>query len=307
MVLRIVPTDQPTVQDAINASVPGDSIKILAGKFDGFEVDVENLKIFGCGIGRTIIEGAPSQLGNNGVDVNGDRTTLQGFTVQGMPNNGVFIRSDNSVLKNIECTLNGEEGYQLNMTADENLLINCLASVNNQDGFILFGSNNCIISCESINNRGSGFDDSGNSNKFIKNTSKNNGNTGLNSAMLFQTAIRNICSNNVRGIRIPMDNNNIIENTVCNNSLEGILLLSGGGVGASGNSIDSNIVRNNGTNNNHAGILLQEDTIDNTIRFNKARNNVEFDIEAEPPADINNTFDGNQCENSSPPVGICDS
>ncbi|MEI5908145.1 hypothetical protein WAK64_13885 [Bacillus spongiae] len=73
MVLRVVPSViHPTMQAAIDDSSSGDSIKILAGTFDGFEVDVENLKIFGCGIGRTIIAGAPAQGSNNGVVVDAD-------------------------------------------------------------------------------------------------------------------------------------------------------------------------------------------------------------------------------------------
>ncbi|MEI5905637.1 hypothetical protein WAK64_00975 [Bacillus spongiae] len=86
MVLRVVPSVMySTVQAAIDDSSSGDSIKILAGKFDGFAVTAgkDNLKIFGCGVGRTIIEGAPAQGGDDGVVVSADQTSLQGFTVQG--------------------------------------------------------------------------------------------------------------------------------------------------------------------------------------------------------------------------------
>ncbi|MEI5907554.1 hypothetical protein WAK64_10835 [Bacillus spongiae] len=67
MVLRIVPTMFPMTQDAINASTDGDSIKILAGIFDGFNASYRNnLNIFGCGIGKTIIESIPG-VGTTGI------------------------------------------------------------------------------------------------------------------------------------------------------------------------------------------------------------------------------------------------
>ncbi|MEI5907553.1 right-handed parallel beta-helix repeat-containing protein [Bacillus spongiae] len=315
MVLRTVPTVAfPTVQDAIDASTSGDSIKILAGTFDGFEVNVENLKIFGCGIGRTIIAGAPAQGSNNGVVVDADRTTLQGFTVQGFDQSGVISLSSNNVLKEIESKLNNNGFF----TGSNNTFLNCIASFN-LIGFLSRGGSSCIISCDSSQNSQHGFDLTLTiAYKFISNTTKRNGLTGfrlltsLGNLAVSNTLFANkVFKNGDDGIRLqtipggptPTSNNNIIENVVCDNEDSGIRLF----LFASENVIDSNIVRNNGTANSDAGILIEDSAVDNTIRFNKAKNNFEFDIEAIPPADVNNTFDGNKCSNSFPPTGICDS
>ncbi|MEI5909155.1 NosD domain-containing protein [Bacillus spongiae] len=304
MVLRIVPTVAfPTVQDAIDASSSGDSIKILTGKFDGFEVTIDNLKIFGCGIGRTIIEGAPAQGSNNGVVVSGDRTILQGFTVQGFEDDGIEIFSDNNVVKNIESKFNlGPTGSGFAIVTNSNLIVNCIASFNNR-GFDITGQHNCIQKNNSFQNLDSGYIILNRNNILNKNLAKNN-----EVGFLIITDFNNLFTNSVlnnksNGIQLTTtaDNNNIIVNILCNNEGNGIFLNGS----PEQNVIDSNIVRNNGTANTNAGILIQNGAFDNTIRFNKARNNVEFDIEAEPGAEPpNNTFDGNKCGNSSPP-GLC--
>ncbi|MEI5907674.1 right-handed parallel beta-helix repeat-containing protein [Bacillus spongiae] len=302
MVLRLVPTDFLTVQAAIDASSSGDSIKILAGKFDGFEVDVDNLKIFGCGIGRTIIEGAPAQGSDDGVVVISDRITLQDFTIQGFPDEGVRINTNFNVLKNIESKLNIGSGIQL--IGDNNLIIECSILMNRDDGFnISPGQNNCILKCESNVNDGTGYSFSNVNNKLLLSTAKENIDDGLLINDSFNTIIGNISNkNNARGILVGAGdgNNNIIKNLTCNNSGSGIEIEDGAFV----NAIDSNIARNNGTDVTDAGILIEDSAADNTIRFNEAKNNFEFDIEAIPPADTANTFDGNKCGNSSPP-GLC--
>ncbi|MEI5905631.1 right-handed parallel beta-helix repeat-containing protein [Bacillus spongiae] len=299
MVLRIVPTDFLMVQDAIDVSIPGDSIQILAGKFDGFRVDVENLKIFGCGIGRTIIAGAPAQGTSDGVFVSAERTTLQGFTVQGFIGNGIFISSSSSVLKEVEVKFNTLMGIL--GVGNSNLIINCIASNNtsvNGSGIEIFAfTSSYVINCISTQNLGDGY--------FLRfgkliNSSANENNNGISVDTRSTILANETLKNNGSGITIASDLNNIIDNKVCNNEESGIELT----VFSDENAIDSNIARNNGTDITDAGILVDPGSADNTIRFNKARNNVEFDIEAIPPADTDNTFDGNKCENSDPP-GLC--
>ncbi|MEI5906267.1 right-handed parallel beta-helix repeat-containing protein [Bacillus spongiae] len=286
MTLRIVPTDDfPTVQAAIDDSAPGDSIKLLVGTFDGFEVTVENLKIFGCGIGRTIISGQPAQ-GNIGVVVKANRTVLQGFTVQGFLDSGVLIEFtyENNVVKEIESRFNTLRG--LIILGVNNLILNCKVA-NNADVGILASRNNCIMNCKMTNND-RGFN-GGINNILIHNLFKESGLTGCflgNNSIAF----RNTFLNGLRGLDVN-SNNMIIENMSCRNSETGILISS------DDNVIDSNLTRNN----NLSGINVMEFATNNTIRFNKAFNNSLFDIQATPPANENNTFNGNKCGNSFPP------
>ncbi|MEI5908038.1 hypothetical protein WAK64_13335 [Bacillus spongiae] len=129
MVIRIVLTMFSTVQDAIDVSSEGDSINILAGKFDGFEVTVDNLKIFGCGIGRTIIDGAPALGSDSGVIVGAERTILQNFTVQGFEA-GIFFQlsANQNLLKNIESKYNRTLGFSISGT--DHLVLDCVALLN---------------------------------------------------------------------------------------------------------------------------------------------------------------------------------
>ncbi|MEI5908149.1 hypothetical protein WAK64_13905 [Bacillus spongiae] len=308
MTLRIVPSDMyPTMQSAIDDSSSGDSIKILAGTFDGFEVDVDNLKIFGCGIGRTIIAGAPAQGSDDGIVVNADRTTLQGFTVQGYGNDGVLVISNNNVLKNIKSSLNTNVGICI--TGRNNLIIKSTSNFNGNAGIdftdqINTSVHNCAIHCISQNNSLVGYRLDSLHNRIIKSQSKEN-NIGISSSTdsARNTVMDNKVNNNSIGIIIFLSEM-VLNNLFCNNFNSGIVLPNFIIVSAMFNIVDSNIVRNNGTDVTDAGILVEDGTTDNTIRFNKARNNFDFDIEADPPADLNNTFDGNQCGNSDPP-GLC--
>ncbi|MEI5908855.1 right-handed parallel beta-helix repeat-containing protein [Bacillus spongiae] len=308
--LRIVPTVAfPTVQDAINASSPGDSIKILAGKFDGFEVTVENLKIFGCGIGRTIIDGEPADILGRGVIVSENQTILQKFTVQGFPLDGVFVNSNNNILKDIESKLNNgptaSDGIQVG--GDNNLLIQCTTLFNGDDGFeVNAAEHNCLINCLGVTNADNGVNITGGSenNKFLKVTSEKNLGEGFFVNSDFNTLLNNIISQNItRGILVGGDSNNsIIDNLVCNNTGSGMDIENN----SNDNIIDSNTVNNNGTQAINDGITVQDGAIGNTIRFNKARNNFEFDIQALGNAFADNTYDGNQCGDSDPAT-ICGS
>jgi parallel beta-helix repeat protein len=84
-----VPTDFPTIQDAIDAATDGDTINVLKGTYiEQVSVD-KDLKIVGAGAKTTIIK-APQILSNNTaghpfiVDINsGAKTNVKGFTING--------------------------------------------------------------------------------------------------------------------------------------------------------------------------------------------------------------------------------
>ena len=88
-----VPTDFPTIQAAINASNPGDTIKVLPGTYTEQLTISKNLKIIGSGAKSTIIESPPvEELEPNVigrpyiVEVNNEtQVTMKGFTITGPP------------------------------------------------------------------------------------------------------------------------------------------------------------------------------------------------------------------------------
>lgn len=87
--------------------------------------------------------------------------------------------------------------------------------------------------------------------------------------------------------------NGFVDNVVKNNK-------GGGGIAvyntSARNIIDDNVVKLN----RNDGIRLHAATVDNAVRSNTLRDNTPFDIHAEPPANVNNVFDRNRCERSSP-------
>ena len=84
-----VPTDFTTIQAAINASSPGDTIKVLPGIYTEQLTISKSLTIIGSGAKSTIIN-APAVL-NNGVVggpyiveiINGAQVSIKGFTISG--------------------------------------------------------------------------------------------------------------------------------------------------------------------------------------------------------------------------------
>ncbi|OEH94194.1 hypothetical protein BFG57_09080 [Bacillus solimangrovi] len=304
MTIRIVPTQFATVQDAITAANPGDSIQILAGVFDGFQVTKERLNIFGCGIGKTIIAGTPAQGSNSGIFVNANQTILQGMTVQGFSENGVLILTSHNILKHIESKFNMRHGFDGDVASNNNLILKCIATFNGISGFRFNDSeHNCLIDCQSKLNDSSGYQSEAPNNMFIACSSVENS-TGFNisaSHTLFNNVVNKEGGD---GIRLFGSSNNIIQNKVSNSMENGVRVLNA----TSLHVIDSNIIRNNGVVSpaNTAGIKVEALSSGSTIRFNKANGNIDVDIEAMAPANTNNTFDGNKCMNSIP-ITICNS
>ncbi|MEI5908144.1 right-handed parallel beta-helix repeat-containing protein [Bacillus spongiae] len=145
------------------------------------------------------------------------------------------------------------------INGNNNVIIECSTLMNQSEGIVISsGQNNCVIKCESNNNNNDGFFINSSPNTIFGNISIQSKNRGI-LVMAFTS------------------NNNIVKNLICNNSRSGIEIEGFAVV----NVIDSNIVSINGTDMTDAGILVQDIAIDNTIRFNKATNNVDFDIEAE--------------------------
>ena len=87
-----VPTDFPTIQAAINASNPGDTIKVLPGTYTEQLTISKNLTIIGSGAKSTIVESPPLEdlepnvIGRPYiVEVNNEtQVNMKGFTINGL-------------------------------------------------------------------------------------------------------------------------------------------------------------------------------------------------------------------------------
>jgi parallel beta-helix repeat protein len=103
-----VPTDFPTIQAAINASNPGDTIKVLPGTYTEQLTISKSLTIIGSGAKSTIIESPPvEELEPNVigrpyiVEINNEtQVTIKGFTITGPPGTDCGTLVGISVLEN---------------------------------------------------------------------------------------------------------------------------------------------------------------------------------------------------------------
>jgi nitrous oxidase accessory protein NosD len=91
----IVPTNRPTIQAAVDAAAPGDTVKVLRGTYKEQIVISKQLTLKGVGVGRTVIQ-APASLVPFGQNLaiglpaaaivritDGARVWMSGFTLTG--------------------------------------------------------------------------------------------------------------------------------------------------------------------------------------------------------------------------------
>ncbi|MEI5906890.1 hypothetical protein WAK64_07435 [Bacillus spongiae] len=299
MTTYVVPIDFPSVQEAIKHATSGDTIEILGGTFDGFNVNKDRLKIIGSGVGKTIILG---RVGYEkcGITIAGTQTNLHSLSVRGFQT-GVRLTSDNNVIQEVEASYN-TNGFTVE--SKSNLLTKTFATFNQENGYVMEGTFNSLSGNEAKQNS-IGFLNLQSNNHFLNNLAKHNRLTGL--SFMFGTgniAFENTVQKNKIGINVTTDHNHIMDNKVCDNTAVGIQIVGEKGF-PNGNLVDWNIVRNNGTEGDvdNAGFFVSLEsgtTSPNSIRYNKIRNNVELDINTQGEVG-HNIFNNNKCDKCDPP------
>jgi len=82
----LVPQDYTTIQAAVNAASPGDTIVVAAGTYNENQIRISKaLKIYGSGADSTIINGGDAVLSEAGlvrITANGGNVVFSGFTVR---------------------------------------------------------------------------------------------------------------------------------------------------------------------------------------------------------------------------------
>ena len=85
-----VPGQYPTIQEAVDAAVPGDKINIGSGNYAPFTVTTDDLKIREAGVDSNPVIVIPSffqsggQTGLVGITIDADRVTVEGLSVVGL-------------------------------------------------------------------------------------------------------------------------------------------------------------------------------------------------------------------------------
>ncbi len=247
-----------TIQAAINAANPGDTIYVWNGTYNEDIIVNKSISLIGNGTKNTTIIGTGKV---NVILVTANYVNISGFTVTGSGVDPVYSRCGgiklngvtNCTIKNNNCS-NNENGICINVS-HFNTVFNNTCNSNNWSGIRIgawpVGSNNnivtnntCILNLEGIDLFYS------NLNIIENNTYNSNIDTGIRlSYSDLNTISRNNCiSNKYWGINIEYSYSNLLENNICDpkGSIGGILIRSS----------DYNYVANNSLYKSNNGIIL---------------------------------------------------
>lgn len=85
-----VPDDAPSIQEAVDAAQPGDTIDIAPGTYEeSVDVETDELTLRGAERNEVVLEGG--HVKSNGIVVTGDRVRVENLTVQNYTLNGVLV------------------------------------------------------------------------------------------------------------------------------------------------------------------------------------------------------------------------
>lgn len=273
-----VPDDYSTIQEAIVASAPGDTISVLSGTYHESIIIDKQVSLIGEGKETTTIIGPGT---GDVVRISANEVKVSGFTIKGSGNIylGPFDGGDAGIILDgvTECTISDNTltqntlGIFLNVS-NKNTLENNVVYEHSKDGIYGRYSNNNIIGGNTASSNG------GHGGIYLNPNNSNN---------LIED---NICTYNPdHGIKIQTDSNyNVLRNNTCLYNGDGIFLGD-----AHYNEITANICSNS---SERPGITLRlsENNVvsDNLCEFNPDQG-IHLDF-----LNFNNTIIDNLCSNN---------
>ena len=284
-----VPQDYPTIQAAINAASPGDTIQVSAGTYNENVVVNKAVYLIGENPSTTIINAKGT---GTVVSVAASNVVITNFTIQnsgtGWPNSGILIDTVNGCTISNNIIINNYYGIWL-----KNSLNNILSSniiINNQYGIWMESSSNNILLNNSLTlnqyNLGvwglalSHFVQNIDVTNYVNNkpiyywVNRHKGQVPADAgyvALVNSTEIivKNLTiTNNGQGILLAYTQNSSIDNNNITNNWVGIELY---------NSFNNTLSSNNIANNQYGTWLFY--STNNTLRDNNVINNLQRGIE----------------------------
>jgi parallel beta-helix repeat protein len=211
-----------TIQEGIDAALPGDIIIVHSGIYYENIVIDKSISLISENKNNTIIDGRKA---GNVIKINADNVTIKGFTIQHsgiyFPNAGINCSSHYNIIEN-NIILNNNYGITLYNSADNKIIDNIIQD-NTHCGIYMSNSSNNLILNNIIKDHtynGIGIYDNSDNNLIKNNSLTDNNYCGVNIRISSQnTVIGNIISDNNIGIHIPQFENIISANNFSNNNV----------------------------------------------------------------------------------------
>ncbi len=243
----IVPNDYPTIQQAINAASPGETIVVKDGIYkENVKVNKSVTIISENGSANCIVKAAND---DHVFEITADNVTISGFTITGAGflSAGIRIEANNSVITNNNVENNNYGGIRLWHSSNNSITNNKFTN----DGLVISNSYNNTITNNTVNGKPLVYLE--NVNDYVV--------SNIDAGQVIAVKCNNITvknlnlSNTAVGIEFCDTNNSRIEDVVVENNGEGIRL----------DDSNNNSVTNNNVMNNDFGIDLYYYSSNNTI------------------------------------------
>ncbi|MEM3578458.1 MAG: NosD domain-containing protein [Candidatus Bathyarchaeia archaeon] len=297
----IVPDNYPTIQEAINAANPGDTILVLEGTYIENIIVNKTITLVGENLQNTIIDGNAT---GTVVQVTADNVSISGFTIKNSNFTylycGVYLEAVANCNVSDNIIMNNWFGMRLNNSSN-NILSNNTVIYNKYGIEIFYSCNNTLLANNMTNNQysfgiwGSNIDhyiqtiDTSNiiNSKpvyYLVNIQKAEVPIDIGCIILVnctEITIKNLSiTNNGAGIQLAYTRNSSVINCNFANNLHGIWLFNSSDNLILSNTVTenqygiwlfyslNNTLANNTLTNNHYGIGL-EDSFNNLVYHNK--------------------------------------
>ena len=235
-----------SIQAAINDAMPGDTIKVYPGVYDGGIIINKEIKL----IGDPVIDGHRS----TGISIEANNVSIENFTIFNS-SYGIYVHNESFTLRNItisNCSIYhaSKNGIKLDYVENGKIVNSTIFNISSlQEGIYFDHASNITIAGNKIHNVSEGICMMYSNNNIIESN--------------------NICFNAFHGLILYHSNNNkIISNNVYGNDRRGIWITC-----SCNNSISSNHVYNN-----QEGIYVDSVSDNNTIYSNRVHNNSDTGI-----------------------------